>query len=423
MYNARSRNYEDSWHLRFASWIVTDILQPQPGERILDLACGSGLVTFAAADTVGPKGGVVGVDISDGMLSVAKAKLEKAEVGNVKFIAHDIAGLESCKEMKGMEGSFDAITCVSAFVLLKEPVKALRGWRKFLKPSGRVVADVTHERNTIEGLCLEKTFLRMGLVPPYDRLWVTSEGSFRTVLGQAGFVVEDMVFKQQDDGNKVRRIEEADEAWEKMSEFEPAKPLKKDDQTKAQAKRIFVEEWKGYMDEKGECLQVDGVYVARARKPENTTALISGSCACGKLEWTSKALPTAICFCHCVWCRKASGGPFQAFLDFETDDVMIVASIGSKLSEVELSKNAKRGFCSNCGSSLTMQYNVEPQFIGMCEGSLDENSVVGGMKALDGINKKHIFVKDKVGWYDIPDDGVERQQHMESASRLLVYDD
>lgn len=423
MYNARSSNYEDSWHPRFASWIVSDILQPKAGERILDLACGTGLVSFAAAEAVGPKGGVVGVDVSDGMLSVATAKLEKAKVGNVRFISHDIVDLENCKELKGLGGTFDAISCISAFVLLKEPVRALRSWKKFLKPGGRLVLDVTHERNAIGGLCIEKTFLRMGLVPPYDRLWVTSEGAFRTVLGQAGFVVEEMVLKQQDQGNKIKKAEEADDAWEEMSEFEPTKPLKKDEQTKEKAKKIFVEEWKGYMDEKGECLQIDGVYVARARKSEDTTVLIAGSCACGKVEWTSNALPSAICFCHCVWCRKASGGPFQAFLDFETEDVMILTSIGSKLSEVELSKNAKRGFCSNCGSSLTMQYNVEPQFIGICAGSLDENSVVGGMKVLDGISKKHIFVKDKVAWYDIPDDGLEQQQCMKSASRLLIYDD
>jgi hypothetical protein len=93
------------------------------------------------------------------------------------------------------------------------------------------------------------------------------------------------------------------------------------------------------------------------------------------------------------------------------------------MKHVELSKNAKRGFCSECGSSMTMQYNVDPEEIGVCAGSLDESSVKGGIRALDGIKKKHIFVKDNVGWYDIPDDGYERQEHMESASRLLIHKD
>jgi hypothetical protein len=149
----------------------------------------------------------------------------------------------------------------------------------------------------------------------------------------------------------------------------------------------------------------------------------SGSCACGKIEWTSKSLPFQMSFCHCVSCRKASGGPFQAFLDFKTDEVMIVAALGAKLQEVELSKNAKRGFCSNCGSSLTFVYRAEPEVTGIGAGSLDEKSVVGGPEAFAKVKRKHIFVKDRVSWYAIPDDGVERQEHMDSASKLLVYGD
>ena len=151
--------------------------------------------------------------------------------------------------------------------------------------------------------------------------------------------------------------------------------------------------------------------------------LAAGSCACGAIKWTSTALPFAMNFCHCVSCRKASGGAFQAFMDFETTAVRFDVQNPGTMKHVELSKNAKRGFCSECGSSMTMQYNVELEEIGVCAGSLDESSVKGGIQALDGIKKKHIFVKDKVGWYDIPNDGYERQEHMKSASRLLIHKD
>lgn len=430
LYDARSETYEtswSSWHKIFSAWVVSDIVRPQRGEKILDLACGTGLVTFTAAEAVGPRGEVIGVDVSEGMLSVARAKLEKrAEIGekvggDVKFVVHDIGDLDGCKELKGREGTFDAITCVSALVLLRDPVTALRQWKKYLKPTGRLITDVTHERNSIGGLCIEKVYQRLCLTPPYNRLWVQNERSLDLVLGQAGFVSEESVFKAQNQGDVLRKSDRWVESWEKLVESEPGRGLRESEERREKAKDIFKEEWNGYMGEKGECLEIDGVYVATVRIPEKP--LCAGSCACGKLEWTSKALPFAMNFCHCISCRKASGGPFQAFLDFESDDVMIVAAIGAKLSEVELSKNAKRGFCSNCGSSLTIQYNVELQFIGLCAGSLDDSSVAGGMETLMEVKKKHIFVKDKVSWYDLPDDGLERQEHMKSAEWLLVYKD
>jgi len=69
-----------------------------------------------------------------------------------------------------------------------------------------------------------------------------------------------------------------------------------------------------------------------------------------------------------------------------------------------------------------MQYRAAPHYTGICAGSLDEKSVAGGVELLENINKHHIFVKDKVSWYDIPEDGLERQQHMDSADELLIYD-
>jgi 2-polyprenyl-3-methyl-5-hydroxy-6-metoxy-1,4-benzoquinol methylase len=49
-----------------------------PGERVLDIACGTGLVTFPAARAVGPGGRVVGTDLSQEMVNVRPTKLERA---------------------------------------------------------------------------------------------------------------------------------------------------------------------------------------------------------------------------------------------------------------------------------------------------------------------------------------------------------
>ena len=59
----------------FGVWapIVVDLAQPRPGERVLDVACGTGIVARIAATRVGPTGSVVGVDLNPGMLSVARS--------------------------------------------------------------------------------------------------------------------------------------------------------------------------------------------------------------------------------------------------------------------------------------------------------------------------------------------------------------
>ncbi len=57
----------------FAAWapLVVALADPRPGERVLDVACGTGVVTRLVAQRVGPTGKVVGLDLNPGMLAVA----------------------------------------------------------------------------------------------------------------------------------------------------------------------------------------------------------------------------------------------------------------------------------------------------------------------------------------------------------------
>jgi SAM-dependent methyltransferase len=59
----------------FGVWAPTlvDLAQLRPGERVVDVACGTGIVARIAAARVGPTGSVVGVDLNPGMLSVARS--------------------------------------------------------------------------------------------------------------------------------------------------------------------------------------------------------------------------------------------------------------------------------------------------------------------------------------------------------------
>jgi ubiquinone/menaquinone biosynthesis C-methylase UbiE len=67
-------HYENYWQeqLRPAQEKLLELSQLKPGEKIIDIACGTGLVSFPAAKLVGEKGSVLGTDISDKMVEHAK---------------------------------------------------------------------------------------------------------------------------------------------------------------------------------------------------------------------------------------------------------------------------------------------------------------------------------------------------------------
>jgi ubiquinone/menaquinone biosynthesis C-methylase UbiE len=297
LYDVRAEDYDNSHHPNFAKWIVTDMLKPQPAEHILDLACGTGLVSFPAAEAVGPEGIVVGIDVSDGMLMEAEKKIllrkERGHGLNVQFINHDIADLASCAELKGREGTFDAIVCASALVLLRDPWHATRDWiRTWLKPGGRFITDVLDCTSQKPGVALESTCMRLGIQPPQYRLWVKSKDDFQRFLEDLHLDVEKIVFKESTgSGTKYYEIGDVDEVWDTNLSKEPARSIRESGMA-GEARGIFNDEWAKMADENGKIADVDSVDVCVARKPnpwifDDAKPVISGSCACGNVKVSS----------------------------------------------------------------------------------------------------------------------------------------
>lgn len=122
----------------------------RPGQRLLDLATGTGLVALPAAAAVGTIGFVAAVDISQAMLDQAQSKYtasrqlqdhpqQQQGLAPVQFIHGNIEQLDSCLP-DDWQGSFDAITCSAAVPFLQDPAAAFQQWRYWLKPhSGRLV--------------------------------------------------------------------------------------------------------------------------------------------------------------------------------------------------------------------------------------------------------------------------------------------
>jgi SAM-dependent methyltransferase len=138
----------------------------KPGHHVLDLACGTGPITIPAARAVGPSGKVIGVDISGASLSIARTKAEKEGLA-AEFYLHDIAALEGLKELE--EGTFDVITCASAFVLLEDPETVVKGWARYLKKGGRMIFDVPTYNSMVGGWVMNIVGQEMGISMAYNR--------------------------------------------------------------------------------------------------------------------------------------------------------------------------------------------------------------------------------------------------------------
>ncbi|MET0312385.1 MAG: methyltransferase domain-containing protein [Burkholderiaceae bacterium] len=110
------------------------------GERVLDVACGTGLASFPALHAVGPSGEVVGVDIAGEMVGIAQRRAAARRLSNIRFARMD------AEAMDFPGGTFDVVLCALGLMYMPEPERALREMRRVLRPGGRIVAAVWGDR-------------------------------------------------------------------------------------------------------------------------------------------------------------------------------------------------------------------------------------------------------------------------------------
>ena len=133
-----SDHYEALWQTQLADarseLLVRTALRA--GEKVLDVACGTGQVSFAAARAVGPTGRIVGVDVSGRMIDAARKRAETGQVVNTNFLRMDA-------EQLGLpDGQYDAALCALGLMYLPYPERALNEMRRVLRPGGRLALAV-----------------------------------------------------------------------------------------------------------------------------------------------------------------------------------------------------------------------------------------------------------------------------------------
>ncbi len=123
--------YEDRFvPALFQQWVspVLRAARLRPGDRVLDVACGTGVVARAAAELVAPNGRVVGLDLNPAMLEVARRVAP-----GVEWRQGDVTALPFG------EATFDVVTCQSAIFFFPDPTTALAQMKRVVRLGGRVV--------------------------------------------------------------------------------------------------------------------------------------------------------------------------------------------------------------------------------------------------------------------------------------------
>jgi SAM-dependent methyltransferase len=115
-----------------SAWMI-DVLDLQPGQRLLELAAGTGDTGLLAAELIEPGGELISSDFSPEMLQVAQRRAEELSVRNVRFKQIDAA-----TSIDVEAGSIDGVLCRWGYMLMADPENALRETRRVLRPGGRL---------------------------------------------------------------------------------------------------------------------------------------------------------------------------------------------------------------------------------------------------------------------------------------------
>jgi ubiquinone/menaquinone biosynthesis C-methylase UbiE len=133
-YNAASDHYDDPantfWE-RFGHRTV-ERLHLAPGMRVLDVCCGAGASAIPAAQSVGNGGFVLGVDLAENLLELARRKAEREGLTNIEFRKGDMLDL-------GLpDSNFDAVICVFGIFFVPDMRAAVKElWRR-VRPGGKL---------------------------------------------------------------------------------------------------------------------------------------------------------------------------------------------------------------------------------------------------------------------------------------------
>ncbi|MCW4046984.1 MAG: class I SAM-dependent methyltransferase [Candidatus Bathyarchaeota archaeon] len=167
-----------TWDQRYQNRELTDFIGQlvstfnlKPGQKVLDVGTGTGILIPYLLKAVGPTGHVMAVDYAEKMVEICKAKY--ASVPNVSL------GIQRAENLDFPPESFDAVTCFGLFPHLENKEAALKQLNRVLKPGGKLI--IAHALSSEE----IKAHHRTVSVVAHDVL--PDKAEMKRLLKQAGF--------------------------------------------------------------------------------------------------------------------------------------------------------------------------------------------------------------------------------------------
>lgn len=209
-FNTVAQGY-DSPALRyfpFAADRLVDLLKPQRGDRILDIATGTGAVAVACGQAVGHSGRVMAIDLAPAMLDKAEANIRKMALNNIDLFEMDAGNPEFRNDY------FDATVCGFGLFFLPDMEDALRRWQRVTKSGGTILFS-SFRQSAFEPLrtLFFEDLEAAGARLPRDRQFSSdrlgSAEACRTLMEASG--LEDIEVSEAQLGYHLRQ---ADDWWE-----------------------------------------------------------------------------------------------------------------------------------------------------------------------------------------------------------------
>jgi SAM-dependent methyltransferase len=234
--NAYRQSSLEGWEAAASGWVrreelmrefgapvshrMIEVVHPQPGERVLELAAGLGETGMLAAELVAPLGGLIVSDQAEAMLDGARARSISLGLSNVEFQVLNAEWIDLPL------ASVDVVLCRWGYMLMADPAAALGETRRVLRPGGRLALAVwdSLEENPW-ALEPAQELIARGLSPAPDPTAEPAPGPFalgaawrvQELLEQAGFAEIDIEAIEL-----TRRHPDFEHLWEVTLDLSPS---------------------------------------------------------------------------------------------------------------------------------------------------------------------------------------------------------